>query len=361
MQEVECLRQEGSGALLDGYLKKLMKEAGAELKLSDLKSSFSNYRHPLILIVTAETLNEVKSLITKRQEKLIIGMNSRKDFKLVAELKHEYSKIFGFIDLSQEIEYNIPLLKNYLSLNFSRAIMPMEKLASDLEKIYEHTKSELIKIKDLHDRFVKVRIDKLKGMSLTSKFMAGEKSGGEFFEILQNEQEILFIQAGSDSYILSSLLLGELETLKEKAITGSLQIHSEQFLKTINQHASENNGELTYTVMTINLKNLHASFMIKGQGHLFYDNEWISFDQPMQVKLKPRQRLFLVSDGAFKNWTLLSKKTIETFFKGNQEMPTRDLITEFFFEVSRNKSGNFLVYDALIAAVDVEETKLYQV
>lgn len=357
MQKVECVRGPGSGTLLDGYLKKLSNEIGAEIKLGE---SLNGLHNPLIVIATAENLSDVKNILEKRKEKIIVGMNSRKDFKLVAELKNEFSKIFGFIDLSQEVEYNVPVLKNYLTLNFSSGALPMDKLANDLDKIYEFTKSELTRIKDLHDRFVKVRTDKLKGMILTSKFMAGEKSGGEFFDVLQNEHEIVFIQAGSDSYILSSILLGEIETLKEKAVAGDLQTHAQQFLKIINHHANENKGDLSYCVMSINLKNLHATFNIKGQGHLFYDNEWISFDRSMQLKLRPKQRLCLISDGAFKNWTLLSKKQIENFFKTNEEMSTKDLINEFFFEVSRNKSGSFLVYDALMAAVDIEENKLYQ-
>lgn len=355
------MRQEGSGNLLDGYLKKLITEIGAELKLSALNTTLNNVQLPLVLIANSENLDEIKKIIEKRNEKIIVAMNSRKDFKMVAELKNEFSKIFGFIDLSQETEYNVPILKNYLSLNFSLGTQAIDKLSNDLDKIYEYTKSELTRIKDLHDRFVKVRVDKLKGLTLTSKFMAGEKSGGEFFEILQNDNEVIFLQAGSDSYILSSVLLGEIETLKEKAVTGSLQTHSEQFLKVINHQAAENKGDLSYCLMTINLKNLHASFNIKGQAHLFYEDEWISFDQPMQLKLKPKQRLCLISDGAFKNWTILSKKQIENFFRSNKGMPTRDLINEFFFEVSRNKTGNFLVHDALMATVDVEEKMIYQV
>lgn len=361
MQEIECIRGPGSGTLLDSYLKKLMKELGAELKLNDWKASSNNAFNPLILIATPDNLVDIKRIIETRNEKIIVGMNSRKDFKLVAELKNEFSKIFGFVDLSQEVEYNIPVLKNYLSLNFSRGTLPMDKLASDLEKIYEYTKSELTRIKDLHDRFVKVRVDKLKGMTLTSKFMSGEKSGGEFFEILQNDHEVVFIQTGSDSYILSSILLGEIETLKDKATTGSLHSHAEQFLKIINHHAQENKCEITYCLMSINLKNLHASFNVKGQGYLFYENEWISFEKPMQLKLKPKSRVCLISDGAFKNWNLLSKKHIENFFKSNTETVTKDMVNEFFFEVSRNKAGNFLIYDALLAVVDVEENKLYQI
>lgn len=360
MQEIECVREQGSGALLDNYLKKLIKESGNEIKLSEWSAPLNN-KYPLILVTTTENLSEVIKRIDSRNDKIIIAMNSRKDFKLITELKSQFDKIFGFIDLSQEIEYNIPVLKNYLTMHFAKGTMPLDKLADDLDKIYEYTKSELTKIKDLHDRFVKVRIDKLKGMTLTSKFMAGEKSGGEFFEILQNEHEVIFIQAGSDSYLLTSILLGEIETLKEKAITGNLSIHMEQFIKIVNHHAEENKCEVSYCVMSLNLRNLHASFTIKGQGHLFYDDEWISFDKPMQLKLKPKARLSLVSNGAFMNWNILSKKKIENFFKANTSMPTRDLINEFFFEISRNKQGNFLVYDALMAVVDVEESKLYQI
>jgi hypothetical protein len=360
MQEIECIRGDGAGALLDNYLKKLIKESGHDIKLSD-HTSTGNNKHPLILITNTENLTEVINRIESRNEKIIIAMNSRKDFKLITELKSQFSKIFGFIDLSQEIEYNIPVLKNYMTMHFAKGTLPLDKLAGDLDKIYEFTKSELTKIKDLHDRFVKVRIDKLKGMSLTSKFMAGEKSGGEFFEILQNEHEVVFIQAGSDSYLLTSILLGEIETLKEKALTGNLTSHSEQFIKTINHHATETKGEVSYCIMSLNLRNLNANFTINGECHLFYEDEWLSFDKPMQLKLKPKARLCLISNGAFQNWNALSKKNIENFFKASESMPTRDLVNEFFFEVSRNKHGSFLIYDALMAVVDIEESKLYQI
>ena len=71
-----------------------------------------------------------------------------------------------------------------------------------------------MQIKSLHDRLVKVRVDPLKGANLSSKFMAGEKSGGEFFEIIQNDQEIIFLQVGSDSYLVSSIILSEIQHLK---------------------------------------------------------------------------------------------------------------------------------------------------
>ncbi len=360
MQEIECVRVESTNETTDKYLKKLVKELDSEIKLIDWKNPIANSHAPLILMADAAHLSELKKLVISRDEKVIVAVNARKDFKLVSELKSCYEKIFGFIDLSQEVEYNVPILKNYLNLNFTQHAVKLEKLASDLEKVYEFTKSELARVKDLHDRFVRVRTDKLKGANLFSKFMAGEKSGGEFFEIIQNGQEILFIQAGSDSYIVSSILLGEIESLKEKSSNGNLQHEAEKFQKIIEHHAAENKAELSFCIMSLNLKTLQAEFKFKGTGHLFYQGELLSFDEPVKLKLKPKDRLCVISQGAMKNWEFLSKLKTEKFFTDNQEKSTKDLINEFFFEVSRNKAGNFLIYDALMAVVEIEESILYQ-
>ena len=361
MREIDCVRMENASPMMDEYLKKLIKEVGMSSNFSTWAKPEVNLNSPLILIATQDHLSGLKKVLKNREQKIVVAMNSRKDFKLVSELKAEFSKIFGFVDLSQEIEYNIPILKNYLSLNFSAHSVKLEQLAGDLDKIYEFTKSELTRIKDFHDRFVKVRVDQLKGTKLTSKFMAGEKSGGEFFEVIQNDQEILFIQAGSDSYLLSSIILGEIETLKEKSNAVNLQNEAEQFQKIINHHANENNAQVTYCMMNLNLKTLLASFTLKGQGHIFYQGDLISFDQPMKLKLKPRDRLCVISEGSMKNWQLLNAKvSTKKFFIKNNETETKDLINEFFFEVSRTKAGNFLIYDALMAVLEIEENTLYQ-
>lgn len=361
MSEIECVRAENISPGMDAYLKKLIKEVGFEVKFLSWNRPEVSQDSPLLLLSSPEHLPALQKIFSTRDEKIIIALNSRKDFKLVSELKSDFNKIFGFIDISQEIEYNVPILRNYLNMNFSHKTLKLDKLASDLDKVLEYTQSHLTKIKDLHDRFVKVRTDKFKGITLTSKFMAGEKSGGEFFEVIQNEQELLFVQAGSDSYLLSSMILSEIEILKEKSLTANLQNEATQFQKIISHHANENKAELTYCMMNLNLKTLEASFTLRGRGHLFFENELISFDKPMKVKLKPRDRLCVISEGAMKNWDILnSKLPPEKFFLTNADKGVKDLINEFFFEVSRNKTGSFLIYDALLAVVEIEENVLYQ-
>jgi hypothetical protein len=361
MREIECVRVESASPGLDGYFKKLGVEVGLEFKFISWNKPDISQHSPLIVFALPEFLSDLKLLIEERDEKIVVALNSRKDFKLVSELKLHFDKIFGFVDISQEIEYNVPILKNYLNAHFTKNSVSLEKLANDLDKIYEFTKSQLTQIKDFHDRFVKVRVDRFKGLNFTSKFMAGEKSGGEFFDIIQNDQELLFIQAGCDSYHLSSMILSEIENLKDKQHHNDFQSEALSFQKIVSHHANENGAELNYCLMNLNLKTLMATFTLKGKGVILFQDELIFFDKPFKLKLKPTDRLILISEGAIENWAHLNnKKLTKEFFHEHLNLESKELINEFFFEVSRNKAGKFLVYDALMVIINIEESILYQ-
>ncbi|MBY0413033.1 MAG: hypothetical protein K2Q18_02655 [Bdellovibrionales bacterium] len=358
MREMECVRENPNH---DEYLKKLLKEAGLSPKFISWEDSKISANSPLMLILDEDHLDTLDELCEMRDLKLIVALNARREFKLVGQLKDHFDKIFGFIDLSQEIDYNTPILKNYVNMNFSSSALKLDQLAADLDKVYEYTKSELLRVKDLHDRLVKMRVDNLKGVSITSKFMAGEKSGGEFLDMMQTDSHVLIVQAGSDNYLLSSLIISELEVLKLSTPTTSLKEQGETFLKIINHHAIEMNAKLSYCLINVDLKNLQVDCNFKGDGFLYFHKNLISFQAPAKFKIKPTEKLYVLSNGAIKNLLELNPGlSIEDFYKENADKETRDLINEFFFEASRNKAGNFLIYDALMFAVEVDQ-KLYQI
>lgn len=359
MREIECVRLSEAG---DGYLKKLLQQVQLAPKFISWEDSKVSAHSPLLLVVDEDHLDALVEICEARDLKLIVALNSKREFKLVSRLKDQFDKIFGFVDLSQEVEYNVPILNNYLNMNFSAHAVKIDQLAADLDKVYEFTRSELVKIKDLHDRLVKVRVDKLKGVTVTSKFMAGEKSGGEFFDMIQTDHNFLFIQAGSNSYILSSLILAEIEVLKLSTPTTSVKEQSEHFEKMMNHHAQENNAELNYCIINVDLKTLQADCVFKGNGYLYYQNELIDFSKAVKIKLKPAEKFYLLSSGALKNLAELNPKlSVKDFYKNNADKDTRDLINEFFFEVSRNKPGNFLIYDALMSVIEIDQKTLYQI
>lgn len=359
MREMEVVRQNPAQ---DEYLKKLLKEVELAPKFISWEDSKVSTNSPLLLVVDQDHVDALIEISEERDLKIVIAMNSRREFKIVSELKSQFDKIFGFIDLSQEIDYNTPLLKNYVNMNFSASSVPLDKLAKDLENIHEYTKSELTRVKDLHDRLVKVRVDTLKGISITSKFMAGEKSGGEFFDMLQTDHSFLYIHAGSDNYILSSMIISELEVLKLSAPTTSMKSQSENFEKMINHHAKEMGASLNYCIINLDLKTLTADCQFKGEGYLYYQNELLDFSNEQKIKLKPSEKFYLLSAGSLKNLRELNPKlSVKNFYKENSDKSTKDLINEFFFEVSRNKAGNFLIYDALMSVIEIDQKTLYKI
>ncbi len=361
MKVIQCLSGQNKAASLENYFKKLAANVDAEVQFIDWEEAGVYLQSPVIVLLEIEQLDKIKNLIGRRDKKIIIGLNARKDYKVVTELKDFFSNIFGFLDISQEIEYNIPLLKNYLLQNFHEPKSGIQSLLADLEKILDYTKNELLRVRDLHDRFVKIRMDKYKGITLTSKFMAGEKSGGEFFDVFQNENELFFMQLGSNSYLLTSMIISEIELQKEKKLVDASDSFLEQFQKIISFHAQENKAELTYCLMKMNLKNLQSFFELKGLGFLFIDGELYHFGQNLKLKLKPGDKIHLISEGAMKNWELLNPHlTIKSFFQSNKDKDSKDLVNEFFFELTRNKKGSFLIYDAFMSVLEIDQSIIYQ-
>ncbi len=359
MKEIECLRHD-SGQ--DEYLKKLFSKVNLAPKFLNWGDSKYSANSPLVLLVNDEHIEELMEICEDRDLKVIVALNARRDFKLVGKLKDYFNIIFGFIDLSQEIDYNTPILINYLNLNFSNHVVKLDQLAKDLDKIYEFTQSELMKVKDLHDRLIKVRVDSLKGITVTSKFMAGEKSGGEFFDMIQKDHDFLFILAGSDHYIVSSLILSEIEILKQTMPTMTIKEQSEHFIKMVTKYAIDNKASLNYCIVNINLKTLKADCRFKGEGYLYFQNQLIDFGEPCSMTIKPSEKFYFLSSGAIKNLALLNPDlSILEFYKEHQDKTTKDLINEFFFEVSRNKAGTFLIHDALMNVIEVDRNTLYEI
>jgi hypothetical protein len=121
-------------------------------------------------------------------------------------------------------------------------------------------------------------------------------------------------------------------------------------------HAKENNFEISYCIINFNFKTLMANFTLKGFCTIFYQNKMITFDKPFLLKLKPNDRLCFVSQGLINNWNIFNpNKPLKPFFLDNIEMDSKELVNEFFLELSRNKPGKFLIYDASMTVLEIED------
>ena len=114
MNEIECVRQNSTQ---DEYLKKLFLRAHLPTRFLSWEDSKISTNSPLVLVVDEDSIEALTEICEFRDLKVIIALNTRKEFKLVSKLTNQFEKIFGFIDLSQELDYNTPILLNYINLN----------------------------------------------------------------------------------------------------------------------------------------------------------------------------------------------------------------------------------------------------
>src|SRR5690606_26480195 len=126
----------------------------------------------------------------------------------------ERPQIHAFLDYSRDAEFYLPVLRSaLLARDGVDKMEEVRQLTIKLNSLVSQNLGELHRLKRLHERLVPLRGEKLKGVSIHSKFAAGESAGGEFFDTVARERELLILMASSRSYIASSAILGHFEDL----------------------------------------------------------------------------------------------------------------------------------------------------
>lgn len=338
-------------------LKKISKESEAKINIKENVDS-SLFKGPLIIHANEGNVKKIIDLLDDRVESVIIAFKDKTEFRLLSYFKLSIEKVFGFMDLSLDYEYNVPLLKNYLNMNYSKSVLGLEKLSKDLNKILELTQTELSRVKEMHDRVVKLRTENLKGAKVQIKFMAGEKSGGEFFDFIDGNGEIIAVTAGSDSYIASSMIISEVELLKAHSNPKS---EIENFTKKILNIGEEYKAKVNYLITILNLRTLDLKYYQSGNSKLFFNKELRGVTGSGIMKLKRSEKLYFISEGAIKNWSLHNKDhELQDFLVRHLHLENKEFINEFFFELYRHKEGMFLTYDALMCAIEIDQNIIHE-
>jgi len=96
MRDIICLFPTAQSAAGDEYLKQLVESAGYNYLPGQYSDSVEYIHAPLILMADSTTLPSLLEVLSKREQKTIIALNTRKDFKMVGELK---SSLNGILDL----------------------------------------------------------------------------------------------------------------------------------------------------------------------------------------------------------------------------------------------------------------------
>lgn len=339
------------------------------IKKAKYKDHKSLMNHPAIVFFHDEEVDDLELIIGERNQKILVAINHPKEVKYIKDFHHIADRIYGFIDLSQEDIYNLPVVSNYLTQLGSFDQTSLANLSNDLSSILAQTMKELDRVKQIHQAVVPMREFKIKGIHSVLKFLSGEKPGGEFFDSVMNEGEQWCFYVRSHSYVVASMLISEIERLKaEKNIATKLN----QFFETLANLQTEYKTNIECSITRLDTKSLKVEVWNQSSAEFFVDGNSViqkninritpSELKLEEIKLKPETKFFFLSSGLRQVYAaFFADYGLNTFVKDHYKLDDRDFLNELFFKIKSKNIGMFLPYDSLACVTTIDANSLFQI
>lgn len=277
------------------------------------------------------------------------------------------------LDQHQPTHFHLPLLKMILNQNKKTSL---ESMSQGLDNLVAQSLRELQRVKRLHESLVPLRVEKLKSITLASKFAAGEASGGEFYDVIKSDRQFVLLMSHANSYLMTSLILSHFEVLKNEQNLSREML--EQFVKNLAQEArqieTDKKNEVQLFLLKIDLNSLNT------EGYLFGETQLVSntrgtphsnsypFDAAFTEqayfshKLERGQKYCLLSPGIKKNQNgLLDGVDSARFVLDRIEMDYTHILNEIFYQLKRGRTESFLNFDATAIIIEVNSNVIVQI
>lgn len=246
------------------------------------------------------------------------------------------------------------------------------QFSTELDQVLQTAEVEMAKAKKIHEILIPKRNDEIKGVQFFNKYAAGDGGGGEFFDLYQTPNKVYQIMISSQSYLISSAVLGLLNQHKQK------DFNPQSFLKdameeinTVNS-AKKKKSEAEVSVMELDLSQLVLKVhgwgqieffsMQKGKVNLGLPAMKGGESTPVSYQLERGEKFMVFSAGFLFNWKETHlKQDLYQFVKNHQGQGLQDLLMELFFQLRLEKTSEFLKKDATVMMMEVNRHGIHQV
>lgn len=253
-------------------------------------------------------------------------------------------------------------------------------MSKELNSLIEKSLNELHRVKKLHEQIVPLREESIKGLKLISKYGAGESSGGDFFDVIKGEGELLLLMTSSSSYVVSSMILSHFDQLREKkrmdraAMESFLNSVVAEVTKVAQDNPKRKAAPPQCFIARLDLKRKTAEGFIFGACEFFsngkvcfsgndyqinpafYDRAWFDF------RMERGERYMLLSPGVKKNCQeFIDGRPYLSWLRDAMAGESRNMLHEVFYQLKKNRERDFLAYDASVIFIEVDQHALVQV
>jgi serine phosphatase RsbU (regulator of sigma subunit) len=241
----------------------------------------------------------------------------------------------------------------------------LEKLHQDLGLAERLQKSKL-----------PLRFPEMKGMRVSSRYMAGMRSGGDYFDLAESQDkgQVSWVLTDSSSYGLSSAVLSVLMRVMMKLSAQEVRSSSEVLRKIRDElllPLSEKD-RLSIFYGTLSRKDYKLRFSNLGQISVFYAPPGKSFQhfpsqgaplskneheipaQEMEIALEPGGRLALISDGFPE--ILGSAENVQRILNQFREKEPKDCLNELVYGIKAGfaEPDDLPAQDCTAVIVDID-------
>jgi hypothetical protein len=332
----------------------------------------------IIIINDLEDLDKVQATLSRRLYFAVSFKNITEEERLEFYSKTTHFKFLkGVLDLDKEYEFNLPLLNSAYQGELENFLTSTD-FSKDVENLLTQSLSDLQRLKKIHEKIVPIRQETIKGLTLTSKFGAGESAGGEFLDIVKGEKECLILLSSSSSYVVSSIVLTHFDYFRDKKHFSMSEL--EIFLKELSEDIRERNfvtdnkRVLDAFIARIDLNSLVIEGLYFGDFEVYRtkNDNLHGNDLPLDAmffnkgsfssRLLRSEKIMILSPGLKKN---LNESypgiTIKKMLSGFEDQKPRQIINELFFQLKKDVSRDFLAHDATAIHIEVDQNVIVQI
>lgn len=333
----------------------------------------------VVLDYTDQLIHFLDSISSRFESQvLIIAKESEIEEKSFSELISRPYVCGGDTDL--KISESIRL-KNILTMaSYVKEIYDKSALNERYSKVLAQMLQEVQRVKRIHTKLVPMRSEVHNRVRISSKYSSGLSSGGEFFDYIKFDDSIFLISSSTDSYVVSSIILSEIERVRhfkssEKIELTEIIYHLIDELDAFDGLSKESISSLNFTIFEIDLKKLNIVGYSFGELRIFSNSKFFKdvnsypFSKEFveksffEVKLDRDMKLAFLSPGVFKNF---SDKVGQLSFDEYISQSIKDsdyveFLNDLFFHLKKNLSERFLNFDATCFYIEVDKNVILEV
>ncbi len=235
----------------------------------------------------------------------------------------------------------------------------MIAFSQELDQVMRSAEVEMARARKIHEVLIPRRNDEIKGVYFSNKYAAGDGGGGEFYDLLQSGGKVFQILVSSQSYLISSSLLGLLNKHKQN------DFKPHEFLKDAGEEISVINGakkkksEVELVILELDLSKLTLKVYGEGKAE-FYSQRSGPLKFADSYQLEKGENLIVFSSGFLFNWKETHKADIATFIK-EKSLKKEEILNELFFQLKMEQDTVFLKRDATVAMMEIKRHGIHQV